>query len=85
MVLGWFVGLVYGGFEMVFDGVEDVLSVFCDGFGMFLYCFGMFLFSRSSVAEKVEEAEPMRARERTTGRAVWVGLGVFLAGLLDWL
>ena len=70
---------------MVFDGVEGVLSVFCDGFGMFLYCFWMFLCCRSSMAEKVEEPEPMRARERTTGIAVWVGLGVCLAGLLDWL
>ena len=33
--------------------------------------------SRSPVAEKVEEPEPTRATERTTGRAVWVGLGVF--------
>ena len=37
------------------------------------------------MAEKVDEPEPMKAGERTTGRAVWVGLGVFLAGLLDCL
>ena len=51
-----------------------------DGFGMLLCMpvgvsglfFDCFCGSRSLVGEKVEEQEPLGARERTTGRAVWV-------------
>ena len=34
----------------------------------------MFFDSRSPVAEKVKEQEPLEAREGTTERAVWVGV-----------
>ena len=74
-------GLFLGGFWLVWEWFWDVAV---HGFGVFLACFvDCLLGSRSQVAEKVEEPEPMRARERTTGRAVWVGLGVFWVGLLD--
>ena len=57
--------------------------VWCMGLGCFWLVFLLFWGSRSPVAEKVEEPEPMRATARSTGRAVWVGLGVFWVGLLD--
>ena len=43
----------------------------------------MFFCSRSLEHEKVEEPEPLRSGERTTGRAVWAVVGVCLVGLLD--
>ena len=44
----------------------------------------MFFGSRSLEGEKVEEPEPLRSGERTTGRAAWVVVCVFgwFVGLL---
>ena len=81
--------MVDDGFEGVLGWVWDVFGWLLAGLGMVLGCccawvwgvsglfFDCFWGSRSQVAEKVEEPEPMRARERTTGRAVWGGLAVF--------
>ena len=63
-----------GWFWIAFGWFWDVVVHGCV---MFLACFLIVFFgSRSPVAEKAEEPDPMRARERTTGRAVWVGLDV---------
>ena len=62
--------------EWFLYGCEVVFGMFCD-------CFC--LLSRSPVAGKVEEHKPLMARERTTGRAVWAVVGVFLVGWLDCL
>ena len=83
------------GLRVFWDGFGLLFGLLLAGLGMVLGCccawvwgvaglfFDCFWVSRSAAAEKVEEPEPMRARARTTGRAVWVGLGVFGVGLLD--
>ena len=64
LCLGWF----WVEFEWFWVEFEMVVGWCWLGFG----CFG----SRSPEDEKVEELEPMRAREGTTGRDAWVVVGV---------
>ena len=85
--------MVLGMFDVVWECVGKVLAC-CLGFGqLFVWMWDVFWLavdwfffgSRSLEDKKVEAPEPLRPGERTTGRAAWVVVCVFLVGLLDCL
>ena len=71
------------GFGMFWDGFWLVWGWFWDvvvhGFEVFLACF-LIVFGVPGARwlRRLRSQSPMRATERSTGGAVWVGLGVFL-------